>query len=81
MRSSTSQKLDISAIALDDAATYELLQRAETTAVFQLESPGMKRLIERLRPDNFEDIIALVALYRPGPLQSGMVRRLSRPMA
>ena len=67
------EKLDISAIALDDAATYELLQRAETTAVFQLESPGMKRLIERLRPDNFEDIIALVALYRPGPLQSGMV--------
>ena len=58
---------------LDDAPTYKLLQDAQTTAVFQLESAGMKRLIERLRPDNFEDIIALVALYRPGPLQSGMV--------
>ena len=67
------QKLDLLALPLDDAPTYKLLQGAQTTAVFQLESPGMKRLIERLRPDNFEDIIALVALYRPGPLQSGMV--------
>ena len=65
--------LDLSQVPLDDAPTYQLLQKAQTTAVFQLESPGMKRLIERLRPDNFEDIIALVALYRPGPLQSGMV--------
>jgi len=69
----SSAGFDINDVALDDKATYELLQRAATTAVFQLESPGMKRLIERLRPDNFEDIIALVALYRPGPLQSGMV--------
>ena len=67
------QPLDLLALPLDDASTYELLQGARTTAVFQLESAGMKRLIERLRPDNFEDIIALVALYRPGPLQSGMV--------
>jgi len=67
------EKLDLLALPLDDAPTYKLLQDAQTTAVFQLESPGMKRLIERLRPDNFEDIIALVALYRPGPLQSGMV--------
>ena len=66
-------KLDLLALPLDDAPTYKLLQDAQTTAIFQLESPGMKRLIERLRPDNFEDIIALVALYRPGPLQSGMV--------
>ncbi|NND92244.1 MAG: DNA polymerase III subunit alpha [Granulosicoccus sp.] len=65
--------LDLLALPMDDAPTYKLLQDAQTTAVFQLESPGMKRLIERLRPDNFEDIIALVALYRPGPLQSGMV--------
>ncbi len=65
--------LDLLALPLDDEPTYKLLQKAQTTAVFQLESNGMKRLIERLQPDNFEDIIALVALYRPGPLQSGMV--------
>ena len=67
------EPLDLLALPLDDAPTYKLLQAAQTTAVFQLESAGMKRLIERLQPDNFEDIIALVALYRPGPLQSGMV--------
>jgi DNA polymerase-3 subunit alpha len=65
--------LDISMIPLDDGATFELLQSAETTAVFQLESRGMKDLIKRLQPDCFEDIVALVALFRPGPLQSGMV--------
>lgn len=65
--------LDISAIALDDGASFKLLQSAQTTAVFQLESRGMKDLIKRLQPDCFEDIIALVALFRPGPLQSGMV--------
>ncbi|MFM1895557.1 MAG: hypothetical protein RLZZ385_631 [Pseudomonadota bacterium] len=65
--------LDIGKIPLDDARVYELLQQAETTAVFQLESRGMKDLIKRLRPSCFEDIIALVALFRPGPLQSGMV--------
>jgi DNA polymerase III subunit alpha len=65
--------LDVSAIPLDDAATFALLKRAETTAVFQLESRGMKDLIKRLQPDNLEDMIALVALFRPGPLQSGMV--------
>ncbi|QIB66699.1 DNA polymerase III subunit alpha [Kineobactrum salinum] len=65
--------LDITAIPLDDQASFQLLQAAETTAVFQLESRGMKDLIKRLRPDCFEDIIALVALFRPGPLQSGMV--------
>jgi len=67
------EPLDLLALPLDHAPTYKMLQEAQTTAVFQLESAGMKRLIERLRPDNFEDIIALVALYRPGPLQSGMV--------
>lgn len=65
--------LDISAIPLDDPKTYTLLKRAETTAVFQLESRGMKDLIKRLQPDNIEDLIALVALFRPGPLESGMV--------
>jgi len=65
--------VDLMALPLDDAPTYELLQNARTTSVFQLESAGIKRLVERLKPDNFEDIIALVALYRPGPLQSGMV--------
>ncbi|MCZ6828395.1 MAG: DNA polymerase III subunit alpha [Gammaproteobacteria bacterium] len=67
------QNLEIQRIPLDDEAVFALLQRAETTAVFQLESRGMKDLIARLRPDCFEDIIALVALFRPGPLQSGMV--------
>ena len=65
--------LDISSIPLDDDATFALLQSARTTAVFQLESRGMKDLIDRLKPDCFEDIVALVALFRPGPLQSGMV--------
>ncbi len=65
--------LDIAAIALDDAPTFDLLKRYQTTAVFQLESSGMKDLIRRLQPDCFEDMVALVALFRPGPLQSGMV--------
>ncbi len=65
--------LDIADIPLDDSKVFTLLKSAETTAVFQLESRGMKDLIKRLQPDSFEDIIALVALFRPGPLQSGMV--------
>lgn len=65
--------LDIDFIPLDDKPTYQMLQRAETTAVFQLESRGMKELIKKLKPDCLEDLIALVALFRPGPLQSGMV--------
>jgi len=65
--------LDIDTIPLDDAPTFEMLKKAETTAVFQLESRGMKELIKRLLPDSLEDMIALVALFRPGPLQSGMV--------
>ena len=63
---------EISQIPLDDPNTYRLLQNAETTALFQLESDGMRRLIKKLEPDQFEDIVALVALYRPGPLQAGM---------
>ncbi|MGS2742686.1 DNA polymerase III subunit alpha [Halomonas sp. LS-001] len=65
--------LNIDAIPLDDKPTFEMLKRAETTAVFQLESRGMKELIKRLLPDSLDDMIALVALFRPGPLQSGMV--------
>lgn len=65
--------IDINTIPLNDAKTFELLKKGETSAVFQLESRGMKELIKRLKPDCFEDIIALVALFRPGPLQSGMV--------
>ncbi|KUI98443.1 DNA polymerase III subunit alpha [Vibrio sp. MEBiC08052] len=63
----------IEAIPLADSQSFRNLQNSETTAVFQLESRGMKDLIKRLQPDCFEDIIALVALFRPGPLQSGMV--------
>lgn len=65
--------LKIEALPLDDPATFKLLKSTRTSAVFQLESSGMKNLIRKLQPDNFEDIIALVALFRPGPLQSGMV--------
>ncbi len=65
--------LDIADLPMDDAATFQLLKNCETTAVFQLESRGMKDLVRRLQPDRFEDVVALVALFRPGPLQSGMV--------
>ena len=61
------------ALPLDDPETYALLSRADTTGVFQLESSGMRDILVRLRPENFADIVALVALYRPGPLESGMV--------
>ncbi|MBI5531111.1 MAG: DNA polymerase III subunit alpha [Deltaproteobacteria bacterium] len=66
------QKFDINTIPMDDAVTFALLQSGETTGVFQLESSGMQELFKRLRPDRFEDIVAAVALYRPGPLGSGM---------
>ena len=63
------EDIDMYQLPLDDKATYELLQRAETTGVFQLESAGMKRYLKDLKADHFEDIIAMVALYRPGPMQ------------
>ena len=66
-------RVDITDIPMDDSLTFDLLRSCQTTAVFQLESRGMKELIHRLQPDSFEEIIALVALFRPGPLQSGMV--------
>jgi DNA polymerase-3 subunit alpha len=61
--------LDLSALPLDDAATYRLFAAADTTGVFQFESRGMRDLLVRARPDRFEDIVALVALYRPGPME------------
>lgn len=73
LRGEDEDPLNIDRIDLEDPATFKLLQAAQTTAVFQLESSGMKDLIRRLQPSCFEDIIALVALFRPGPLQSGMV--------
>ncbi len=67
------EPVNIAAIPMADPKSFAMLQRSESTAVFQLESRGMKDLIKRLQPDCFEDMIALVALFRPGPLQSGMV--------
>jgi DNA polymerase-3 subunit alpha len=65
--------LNIHLLPINDATTYTMLKACKTTAVFQLESRGMKDLVKRLQPDCFDDIVALVALFRPGPLQSGMV--------
>lgn len=65
--------LDLDNIELTDPATYRLLSAGDTTGVFQLESSGMKDLLVRLKPECFDDIIALVALYRPGPMESGMI--------
>ena len=63
------QDIDINTIPLDDEKAYELFQRGDTTGVFQLESSGMKRYLRELKPTTFEDIVAMVALYRPGPMQ------------
>ncbi|MCL6638845.1 MAG: DNA polymerase III subunit alpha [Firmicutes bacterium] len=70
---SAGETVDIDRIPLDDVKTYELLSRGETAGVFQLESSGMRAILRELKPEVFEDIVALVALYRPGPLGSGMV--------
>jgi len=72
-RAKTDDPIDIRTIPMDDPKVFELLQACRTTAVFQLESRGMRDLVKRLKPDHFDDIVALVALFRPGPLQSGMV--------
>jgi DNA polymerase-3 subunit alpha len=71
----TGEELDISKIPLDDPRPYAVLARGETKGIFQMESSGMTELVVRLRPDCFEDLIALVALFRPGPLGSGMVEQ------
>ena len=69
----TGEKPDLAALSFDDPAAYKILKDANTTAIFQVESDGMKKLLKKLGPDRFEDIIAVLALYRPGPLGSGMV--------
>ena len=73
IRERTGEEFNINKIPLDDKAVYELLMSGETDGVFQLESAGMKKLIKELKPSVFEDLGALVALFRPGPLDSGMV--------
>ena len=70
---SADSPMNIKDISFEDKVTYKLLSSARTIGIFQLESPGMRDLIERMQPSRFDDIIALVALFRPGPLQSGMV--------
>ncbi len=69
------EQLDLNRIPLDDPETYALLQRGETKGVFQLESGGIRELLQKMKPDSFRDIIATNALYRPGPLEGGMVDR------
>ncbi len=77
------EKVDTRKIPLDDAATFGVFQAGNTDGVFQFESPGMKELLRNFRPENFRDLIALNALYRPGPLRSGMtdefVKRKNHP--
>src|SRR2546421_10398046 len=65
-------KLDLGQIPWDDPATFRLLQAADTNGVFQLESAGLRRLLQDMRPTSFEDITAAIALFRPGPLESGL---------
>ena len=69
----TGERVDFNKVNLNDPATYAIIQRGDTAGIFQMESEGFQRLVKRLRPDVFEDLIAVVALYRPGPLGSGMV--------
>ncbi|MGL5632804.1 MAG: DNA polymerase III subunit alpha, partial [Azovibrio sp.] len=69
----TGEKLDLMSLGFNDPKAYQVLRDANTTAIFQVESEGMKKLLKKLQPDRFEDIIAVLALYRPGPLGSGMV--------
>ncbi|RMF94409.1 MAG: DNA polymerase III subunit alpha, partial [Nitrospinota bacterium] len=73
IRQGRGENLTLDQIPLDDKATYQLLSEARTFGVFQLESQGLREILQKLRPEVFEDLIALVALYRPGPLGSGMV--------
>ena len=69
----TEEALDISSLPLDDSSTYELLESGRTVGIFQLESHGMRDLLMKMQPERFEDLIALLALYRPGPIGSGML--------
>src|SRR5207245_4193724 len=69
----TGEKIDISRIPLDDEKTYQVFQEAQTYGIFQFESSGMRDILRKAKPQTLEDLIALNALYRPGPLRSGMV--------
>ncbi len=73
IEATTGEQIQLEKIALDDKAAYALVSKGKTTGVFQLESSGMKDLLRRLKPEVFEDMVALVALYRPGPLGSNMI--------
>ncbi len=73
VRESTGASIELTSLPLDDAPTYALLQRAQTVGIFQLDSGGMRDLLRKVLPDHFEDIIAINALFRPGPIQSGMI--------
>ncbi|MDR1835834.1 MAG: DNA polymerase III subunit alpha [Fusobacteriaceae bacterium] len=73
IRETEGKRIDLQEIPLDDPQIYKMLSAGDTSGVFQLESAGVRRVLTRLRPDRFEDIIAVLALYRPGPLGSGMV--------
>ncbi|HHV77726.1 MAG TPA: DNA polymerase III subunit alpha [Syntrophothermus lipocalidus] len=73
IRKTRGYEIDIDHISLDDPDTYRLLSEGDTVGVFQLESEGLRRLLQEVRPSSFEDLIAIIALYRPGPLGSGMV--------
>jgi DNA polymerase III subunit alpha len=73
IKNSYGVELDISNIPMDDAKVFELIQSGDTLGLFQIESGGMQNLVERLKPTTFEDIIAILALYRPGPMESGML--------
>ena len=72
-REATGDTIDLGSLPLDDPNTYALLQKAQTIGIFQLESGGMRDLLRKVLPDTFEDIIAINALFRPGPIQSGML--------
>ena len=73
IKSTSGEDIDLSQISLEDQKTFDMLSDGDAVAVFQLESDGMRKILRNLKPERFEDIIALVALYRPGPLGSGMV--------
>ncbi|MBI4161225.1 MAG: DNA polymerase III subunit alpha, partial [Acidobacteria bacterium] len=78
IRAAGSPPVDLEVPPLDDPATYALFSRGETSGIFQFESAGMKDILRKMRPDRFEDLIALNALYRPGPIKSGMVDEFIR---
>ncbi len=73
VREEGAEKIDVDNLPLDDAATYELFSRGQTFGIFQFESAGMQDIVRKLKPERFEDLIALNALYRPGPIKSGMI--------